>query len=208
MDLFDEKHIAPMLIGASGKAFDDERYIYELKFDGERAIVYLDETGTELRNKRNKRMLPVFPELADLHKQVKGKSILDGEYISLVDGKPNFAEVQRRSLMGNDFKIKLAADTYPVSFVAFDILYLNGRDLTGRTLMERKRLLEQIVTPNERIAVSTVFETGGIDLYTLTARQGLEGVVAKRKDSFYIQGKRTKNWIKIKNMQDDDFVVP
>lgn len=207
MDLFSEKNISPMLIGATGKAFEDSNYIYEIKFDGERAIAYLDETRTELRNKRNKRMLPVFPELANLHKQVNAKCILDGEYISLINGKPNFSEVQRRSLMSNDFKIKLAAEAHPVSFVAFDILYFNGRDLTGLPLMERKELLQKTVIESNKIAISTVFESGGIDLYKLTEQQGLEGVVAKKKDSLYIQGKRTKNWIKIKNMQDDDFVI-
>ena len=121
MDLFEEKNISPMLIGTTGEPFESEDYIYEIKFDGERAIVYADKSGTELRNKRNKRMLPIFPELVNLHNQVNAKCILDGEYISLVDGKPNFAEVQRRSLMSNDFKIKLAAEAHPVSFVAFDI---------------------------------------------------------------------------------------
>ena len=77
----------------------------------------------------------------------------------------------------------------------------------NRPLIERKKLLDQTVIPNERIAVSSIFETGGVDLYKLTQNQGLEGIVAKKKDSLYIQGKRTKNWIKIKNMQDDDFIV-
>ena len=207
MDLFEEKNISPMLIGATGEAFEDNRYIYEIKFDGERAIAYLDKSGTELRNKRNKRMLPVFPELSEIHEQVNRRCILDGEYICLIDGKPSFAEVQRRSLMGNNFKIKLASGMHPVSFIAFDILYLDGQDLTGRPLVERKELLRKTVIENDRIAVSTVFKSGGIDLYKLTEQQGLEGIVAKRKDSLYVQGKRTKNWVKIKNMMDDDFVI-
>ena len=207
MDLFEQKNIQPMLIGESGDPFEADEYIYEIKFDGERAIAYLDSMGTELRNKRNKRMLPIFPELSELHKQVNSRCILDGEYICLLDGKPNFSEVQRRSLMSNDFKIQLAAQAHPVSFVAFDILYLDGRDLTELPLMDRKELLQKTVAESGLVAVSTIFETGGKALYKLMEKQGLEGIVAKRRDSLYFQGKRTKNWIKIKNMLDDDFIV-
>lgn len=207
MDLFEEKRIKPMLIGASGQAFEAEGYLYEIKFDGERTLAYLDQTGTVLINKRNKRMLPVFPELSEIHKQVNHRCILDGESLCLIDGRPNFAEVQRRSLMANDFKIKLAAKANPVSFIAFDILYLDGEDLTDRPLMERKQLLQETVAENDRIAVSRYFQSGGVDLYKLTKEQNLEGIVAKKKESKYYQGKRTKDWIKIKNMLDEDFLV-
>ncbi|WP_418427895.1 DNA ligase [Anaerotruncus massiliensis (ex Liu et al. 2021)] len=208
MDIFDEKNIRPMLIGEEAEAFDDPAYLYELKLDGERAIVYLDPKGeTELRNKRNKRMLPIFPELSELHRQVKGRCILDGEYIVLKDGKPNFSEVQRRSLMSNPFKIRLAADKLPASFVAFDILYLDGKQLTDLPLTERKDILRRTVTESERMAVSRVVDRGGVELYKLTERAGLEGIVAKRRDSRYYFDKRTKDWIKCKNLLDDDFVV-
>lgn len=208
MDLFEQKCIEPMLIGASGEPFDSPDCIYELKLDGERAIVYLDQSGTELRNKRNKRMLSVFPELDGIHKQVHGRCILDGEYVVLRDGKPWFSEVQRRSLMTNDFKIGLAAKQYPASFVAFDILYLDGKDLTGLPLMERKALLSKTVSSEtERFAVSRYVEGVGKSLYDIAAAQSLEGVVAKYKNSRYHQGKRAKEWIKFKNLLDDDFVV-
>lgn len=208
MDIFDEKDVKPMLIGADAEAFDDPDFLYELKLDGERAIVYLDpKHGTELRNKRNKRMLPIFPELSELHRQAKGRCILDGEYIVLKDGKPNFSEVQRRSLMSNPFKIRLAADKLPASFVAFDILYLDGAQLTGLPLTERKDILRGTVSESGRMAVSRVVERGGVELYKLTERAGLEGIVAKRRDSRYYLDKRTKDWIKCKNLLDDDFVV-
>lgn len=197
-----------MLIGETGEPFDSPDCIFELKLDGERAIVYLEPGKTELRNKRNKRMLPVFPELGELHKHVRGQCILDGEYVVLRDGKPWFAEVQRRSLMSNAFKIELAAKQYPVSFVAFDILYKNGKDLTGLPLMERKDILSKTVKQeSDRFAVSRYIEEAGKVLYEIAAAQSLEGVVAKYKDSRYYQGKRTKEWIKIKNLLDDDFVV-
>lgn len=208
MDLFEQKNIRPMLIGADGEPFDSPDYIYELKLDGERCVAYLDpKDGTELRNKRNVKMLPKVPELSDLHKQVKKRCILDGELMILKDGKPNFAEIQRRSLMSNQFKIRLAAQQFPANFVAFDCLYLDGDDITTRKLTDRKDALHKAVKEGGGLALSRVVEGRGVDFYRLAEEHDLEGIVAKRKDSIYIQDKRTKDWIKIKYLKDDDFVV-
>ena len=208
MSMFEEKNIAPMLIGADGDAFDDVNYLFEIKWDGERCIAYLDpKTGTELRNKRNVKMLAKVPELSDIHKQVNKRCILDGELMALKDGKPDFFEIQRRSLMSNRFRIELAAKQYPATFIAYDILYLDGQDVTLLPLEQRKALLQKTVRQNERLAISKVIEGRGKVLYRLAEQQHLEGVVAKRKDSVYIQGKRTKDWIKIKCMEDDDIIV-
>ncbi len=105
MDIFDTKNIKPMLIKNTREAFDSPDFIFELKLDGERCIAYLDNNGTELRNKRNQKMLIKVPELSNIHKQIKSKCILDGELIVIEDGKPSFKEIQRRSLMTNTFKI-------------------------------------------------------------------------------------------------------
>lgn len=208
MSLFDDKQINPMLIGIEAPAFDAPDYIYELKLDGERAIVYLDKSGTELRNKRNKRMLSVFPELNGIHKQVNKRCILDGEYVTIVDGKPQFSEIQRRSLMSNPLKIELAAKKYPVSFVAFDILFCDEDDVTKLPLLERKALLNKVVkSESERLSVSRIIEQYGIALYDLAEKQHLEGIVAKEVNSKYYFGKRTKEWIKCKALLDDDFVI-
>lgn len=198
-----------MLIGADSPAFDDPGYIFETKWDGERCIAYLDPSaGTELRNKRNDHMLIKVPELSHLHKQVTKTCILDGELMVLKDGKPNFYEIQRRSLMSNRFKIELASRQYPASFIAFDILFLEGQDLTLLPLMERKKRLEACIGEETgRMAISRYVEARGVDLYRIAEQQDLEGIVAKQKDSIYIPGKRTKDWIKIKNLKDDDFVV-
>ena len=208
MSLFEEKNIAPMLIGADGDAFDDVNYLFEIKWDGERCIAYLDpKAGTELRNKRNVKMLPKVPELSEIHKQVTKRCILDGELMVLKDGKPDFFEIQRRSLMSNRFRIELAAKQYPATFIAYDILYLDGKDVTLQPLEQRKALLQKTVRQNERLAISKTIEGQGKALYRFAEQQQLEGVVAKRKDSAYIQGKRTKDWVKIKCMEDDDFIV-
>lgn len=109
-DLFEQKGIKPMLIGLEGEAFDSPDYLYELKLDGERCVAYLDpRSGTELRNKRDLKMLPKVPELSEIHKQVRCRCILDGELAVIKDGRPDFYEIQRRSLMSNPLKIKLAS---------------------------------------------------------------------------------------------------
>lgn len=208
-DIFETKDIKPMLISEMSEAFDSEEFIYELKLDGERCIAYLDPNlGTELRNKRNMKMLAKVPELSEIHKQVNSRCILDGELIVLKDGKPDFFEIQKRSLTTNSFKIKLQSAQYPASFIAFDVLYYIDHETVSLPLLERKKILDSlIVTENDRLSVSRFIEKEGIAFYRLAVQQELEGIVAKRRDSRYIFGKRTKDWIKIKNLLDEDFVV-
>jgi len=207
MDIFDNKKLKPMLIAQMMEPFDSPDYIYELKLDGIRCIAYLDKTGVELQNKRYLILTPIFPELGEINKQVNKKCILDGELIVSINGKPEFFEVQKRALMKDKFRIKLAAAKHPASFVAYDILYLDGKQVTDLPLMERKELLTKTVKENDRIAVSRYIEEKGTDLYNLTVQQELEGIVAKRKESKYFIDKNTKDWVKIKNLRDDDYVI-
>jgi len=207
MDIFEEKSAKPMLIAEMQESFDDQNYIYELKLDGERCLAYLDKTGTMLLNKRALILNPRYPELTNIHKAAKVKCILDGELAVLKDGKPNFSEVQRRSIITNKFKIELAASKYPACFTAFDILYYKDSQVIDLPLMERKKLLSQAIKENERIAISRYIDGQGKVFYEAAAKQNLEGIVAKRKDSLYYMGKRTKDWIKFKNLKDDDYIV-
>lgn len=208
MDIFNDKSASPMLIAEMQEPFDSPDYIYELKLDGERCLAYLDKDDITLQNKRKLLLNPRFPELSDIYKSVKTRCILDGEITVLVDGKPDFSQVQRRALMSNKFKIQLTADKNPASFTAFDILYYKDGPVMDRPLVERKALLQKVIkSENDRLAISRYIEEQGKALYEAAAKQGLEGAVAKRKDSLYQPGKRTKDWIKFKNLLDDDFVV-
>lgn len=207
-DLFTAGKISPMLIGAEREAFDSPDYLYELKLDGVRCLAYLDPNEkTTLGNKRNLLVSAIYPELSAIHKQVKGRCILDGELVVISNGRPEFAEIQRRALMSDPFKIRIAAGQLPVSFTAFDILYADGENLLNAPLEQRKEYLSEYVRENARIAVSRVIQERGKDLYALTVQQGLEGIVAKRKGSLYYPGRRTNDWIKCKNLKDEDFVV-
>lgn len=207
MDLFEQKGIHPMLISEMQEPFDDPEFIYELKLDGERCIAYLDGSSTVLQNKCALILNSRYPELTSLHAAAREKCILDGELAILVNGKPNFSQVQRRSLMSSKFKIDLLLQKHPACFTAFDILYYRDHPVMDLPLQERKKILNEAITENETLAVSRYIEETGIALYELAAQQKLEGVVAKRKWSYYFPGKRTKDWIKFKNLQDDDFVI-
>ena len=135
-----------MLIGENRPAFDSSDYIFELKLDGIRCLAYLWDKGLVLQNKRNKRLNAIYPELKDIHRQAKVKCLVDGELVTIKDGKPVFFEVQRRSLMSNPVKIGIAAQKLPVSFIAFDILYLKDRQITDLPLEERKKILSENIT--------------------------------------------------------------
>jgi len=206
MDLFDDKQISPMLIGSTGEPFDDPDFIYELKLDGERCLCYLSPDGTEFRNKRHKLINPHVPELTDIHRQAKVRCILDGELIVLKDGVPDFSLIQTRSITSNKMKIALAAKKNPATYVAYDILYYDGKQVTDKPLTERQKLLQKAFRESERLALSRVVDNG-VALFELAKTQGLEGIVAKRRYSKYHIGKRTTDWIKIKALLDDDFVV-
>jgi len=109
--------------------------------------------------------------------------------------------------MSNQYKIKLEAQKTPASFIAFDCLYFDGQDLTMHSLSERKKFLQKALkSESERLAISRTFDAAqALDLFRLVQDWELEGIVAKLKDSLYFQGKRTKAWLKMKNLQDDDF---
>jgi len=204
-DIYTLRQAQPMLL-VDGQPFDSSEYIFELKLDGIRCLAYLDEQ-TELRNKRNKNVTVIYPELSDIHKQVGRKCILDGEIIVAINGVPDFFEIQRRSLMTDAFKIELLSKSKPVSFVVYDIIYLDNQEVIEKPLMQRKEMLTEIVRENNRIAISRYIEEKGIEFYQLAAKQNLEGIVAKKKKSLYYYGKRSKDWVKFKKMIEEDFVI-
>lgn len=198
MDLFESRSAQPMLIAQQREAFDDPEWIYELKMDGFRCLCYAKDGMVDLRNKRNMQVNSRFPELMSIYKNIKRTSIQDGEIVVLVNGMPDFYRLQKRTLLTDRFKIELEASRYPASFVTFDCIYHDGKELIWNPLMERKEVLQDLITESPRIAVSRFVETNGRALYQAAEQKLLEGVVAKKKDSLYLMGKRTKDWIKFK----------
>lgn len=208
MDLFEQKHIAPMLLHQT-QPFDSDDYVFELKFDGVRCIAYLDPEKGEvtLENKRFRDVSALFPELSEMFRCITSHVVLDGELVVFVNGMPDFFALQRRTLLGDSFRIARAAGTCPVQFVAFDILYLDGKDLTNLPLMLRKKMLKQNVKEGNGLAISRYIERNGVAFFSLVKAKNLEGIVAKRKDGLYHIGKRTRDWLKIKVMQDEELLI-
>lgn len=207
MDIFKERTLHPMLIAKEEPPFDDDDYLYELKLDGVRCLLYFDGVNIELRNKRNINLTKKFPEFDQLKKQIKKKCILDGELYVFREGTVDFFEIQKRVLTNNIFKNRLASRTLPATFTAFDILYIHDQLILDKPLLKRKDLLQKTIKENERISISRYIDTEGIVLFQKTSEQGLEGIIAKKKDSKYYPGKKTKDWVKCKNLMDDDFII-
>lgn len=208
MDIFNDRSVEPMLIAEMREPFNNPNWIYELKLDGSRCIAYLDRQSVELRNKRNLLLIQKFPELKEIFRLVTDRCILDGELVVLKNGVPDFYELQRRSLLSDPFKIELASKRYPASFVAYDCLYYGGRQITLEPLLERKDFLKKSFgAETAKFAISRFIPENGIGLYNIADKKELEGVVAKRSDSLYFMGKRTKDWIKFKRMADEDYIV-
>ena len=208
MNLFEKKDISPMLLESEKFPFNDDDYIYELKLDGIRCVAYLDDNKTILRNKRNKDVTNIYPELANIYKQAKEKCIIDGELIVIgKNGTPDFFALQKRSLLTDKFRIEIESEKTKVHFVAYDILFLKDKDLINKSLIERKELLKSNIKENEFLSISRFIEKNGIELFNQTKKLNLEGIVAKKKDSIYELGKRSKNWIKIKNLLDEDLLI-
>ena len=207
MDIFDRRAASPMLIAVESDPFDSTEYLFELKMDGERCLAYLGDGVTELVNRRHRRLLPQFPELATLHEQVGGRCILDGEMIVGLGGKADFESIKRRTLVKNPFTIRRLAAELPCIFVALDILYKDRELITALPLSERKKVLADTISDSTQMSVVRTVDTYGNDFFRLVREKNLEGVIAKRKGSFYRMGKRTREWAKFKNWEEADFVI-
>ena len=117
MDLFEDKNISPMLIAQMQEPFDDPEWIYELKLDGLRCIAYLEKDRVILRNKRNMELLPRFIELKGIYKQFTDRCILDGELVVMVNGVPDFYELQKRTMLTSKTRIGLEAARLPACII-------------------------------------------------------------------------------------------
>lgn len=205
MITFSDKTIEPMKL-RSCAPFDSDDYIYEVKFDGARCLAYLNG-GTQLINKRFKDVTKVYPELSQMHKCAKQRCIIDGELVAFKDGRPDFATLMKRSLLTDPFKIALKSKKITVHFAAFDILFIKDDDITGLPLLKRKQILQENIQEDGLLALTRYVRGTGIKYFELAKSQKLEGVIAKHIDSIYQAGKRSDSWFKIKNMEDEDFII-
>jgi bifunctional non-homologous end joining protein LigD len=195
----------PMLARLAPQPFSSDAWIFEIKWDGFRAIAYVDET-LSLRSRNNKELIHVFPEMEEL-KQLASNVVLDGEIVVVKDGKTDFQALLERSQATSPVEIDLQEKRSPVVYVVFDILEKDGETLVDLTLTERKRILKASVKEGKHVLLSDFVETEGEAYYKIALEKGLEGVMAKKKDSFYEPGVRSGNWLKIKKLGSCDCVI-
>lgn len=184
-----------------------EDWLFELKWDGVRALCYLDHGDVHMLSRNGNRMDRQYPELSILPHHIKAKqAIVDGEIASLdARGIPSFEQLQKRITVSEASAIATLARHQPVVLFLFDLLYLDGYDLRGVPLIERKRLLREILEPSDVIRYSDHF-TDGPGLLAAVRQQGMEGIVAKRASSYY-ESRRTPDWVKYKVTNSDSFVL-
>jgi len=195
----------PMLLAETSKPFNSKDYLYEIKFDGIRVIVYVSPSAIKIINRNLNDMTYLFPELVELKKKVTKKVIFDGEIVSEINGLPSFSKLQERLHLKDNSKIKYQAVNNPVTFIVFDILYENT-DLTDKTLMDRKKILKSY-EDDDLFVKSFYVEEKGIELFKQIKKLDLEGIVAKKKDGKYYINTRCDEWIKIKNFKCEEFYI-
>jgi bifunctional non-homologous end joining protein LigD len=195
----------PMLARVAPQPFSSDAWLFEIKWDGFRAIAYVNETFS-LRSRNDKELKHVFPELEEL-KQLASNVVLDGEIVVVKDGKTDFQALLERSQATSPIEIELQQKRSPVVYVVFDILEKDGSTLIDLPLTERKRILKDSVKEGKHVLLSDFVETKGKAYYKIALEKGLEGVMTKKKDSPYEPGARSSNWLKIKKLRSCDCVV-
>jgi len=200
------RHIyRPMLARDAEKPFSGKDWIFEVKWDGFRAIAYVDE-DLSLKSRNGKELKHNFPELNELF-QLSRNIVVDGEIVVLKDGKPDFQSLLKRGQAVSEVDIKRQVAKSPVIYVVFDILEKNKEPLTNLLLMERKKILKDSLHEGEHVVVSDFVDEKGEAYFESALDKGLEGVMAKRKDSRYEEGMRTGSWLKIKKLLTCDCVI-
>ena len=200
-----EKEFTPMLLKEVDKPFDSSNYLYELKFDGIRSLIYVSQDTFKIKSRQNIDLTNLFPELKIIQKNIKRKVIFDGEIISLENNLPSFPKLQKRIRLKNKIKVNYYSKEEPVIFIVFDILYEN-KDLTNISLIKRKEILNKYPDNNYFIKSKYIFNKGK-KLYQEIKKINLEGIIAKQINSLYYINERTDNWLKIKNYQENTFYI-
>lgn len=194
-----------MLLKEIEQPFNSKDYLYEIKFDGIRAIIFANPKSIKIISRNNKNITHLFPELHSIKKLVTKNTIFDGEIISMDQNLPSFSKLQTRYHLKDPSKINYQSLENPVIFICFDILYEN-KDLTNIPLEKRKQFLQKY-SDNDNFLKSIYIQNDGIKLYLSAKKLGLEGIVAKKKDSKYHINQRTDDWLKIKNIKKDFFYI-
>ncbi len=190
--------IHPMLAKETDEPFDDENWLFEIKWDGYRAISEIKNGEVSLYSRNGNSFNQAYPLVYNELKKIKHNVVLDGEIVILNDeGKSDFKKLQHYS----------DNTQFPICYYVFDLLSLNGHETYGLTLSERKELLQKLLPPNKIIKYSEHISTKGKSFFEAAKQQDLEGIMAKKADSQYHPGARTSEWLKIKHHKSTEVII-
>jgi bifunctional non-homologous end joining protein LigD len=179
-------------------AFDSPDWLFEIKWDGYRAIAEINKSGNKLYSRNGLTFDKAYPKVFEGLKSIRKNVIIDGEIVVFDEsGKPNFQKLQNYR----------NTDRYVIQFYVFDIIELEGKSLTGLTLVERKEILKNLLPGSNVIKYCDHVEDEGTMLFREMQKMNLEGMIAKRKKSKYLIGKRSSDWLKIKNVQSQEAII-
>lgn len=201
--------VRPMLATLVDEPFDDKDWLFEIKWDGYRAIAFIDGGRLRLVSRNQNDLTKAYPELSDIPQHIRARTaVLDGEIVALDEqGRPSFGLMQQRTGVGEGGRrIRRTRDDIPVVLYAFDLLYLDGYNLMQVELEKRKDLLASILAADDCLRFSDHYVGNGIAVFHAAAERGLEGIVAKQRRSCY-EPKRSRDWLKIKITKRQECVI-
>ncbi len=201
--------LKPMLASTGPLPPDDGRWAYEIKWDGVRAIGYAEGGRLRLTSRNGRDITPRYPELRELGRALGShEAVLDGEVVAFgPDGKPSFQRLQGRMHLASESAVRRLSQREPVTYVVFDLLYLDGRSLMEEPYEARRELLAGLELDGPRWQTPAHRVGDGAALLEATRMQGLEGIIAKRLDCPYTPGRRSPGWLKVKNYRRRDVVI-
>jgi bifunctional non-homologous end joining protein LigD len=197
--------VPPMLATLSKEVFSDPAWIYEIKLDGQRSLLFRRGPSTRLVTRNQKDRTSHYPELVEAFDQAPDADLIaDGEIVAFEGPRTSFSRLQNR--MGNARPTPQQVRAVPVHMVIFDLLWFEGYDLSALPLLARKEVLRRAFTFRDPLRYSDHIEADGEPAYRAACEQGLEGLIAKRADSPYTHG-RSRDWLKFKCVNEQEFVV-
>jgi bifunctional non-homologous end joining protein LigD len=200
--------LAPMLARTGPLPRDDEHWAFEIKWDGVRAIAFVQGGSLKLQARTGRDVTSRYPELRPIAQALAGREVvLDGEVVAFDGTRPSFQKLQGRMHLTSEHAVRRLAREDPVHYIAFDLLYLDGRSLIDLRYDERRAKLAELELQGPTWQAPAHHVGDGAALLELTRAQQLEGVIAKRLDSPYLPGRRTSGWVKVKNVATTDVVI-
>jgi bifunctional non-homologous end joining protein LigD len=201
--------VVPMMARLGPLPKDDERWAHEIKWDGVRAIAHSEPGRLRFHSRNLHDITPRYPELSKLNRALSHhRAILDGEIVALdAEGRPSFGALQRRMHLASESAVRRLAKDAPVTYMVFDLLWLDGHSLMELPYEERRARLAELDLNGDRWRTPDYVAGHGAQVLKATAEQGLEGIVAKRLDAPYEPGRRSPCWVKVKNLYRQEVVI-